>query len=42
MKIVIHTEKLSKYYGRNGEVKAVDELSLDVYEAETFGLLGQT
>jgi len=31
---VIRTEKLSKYYGKNGEIKAVDELSLDVYEGE--------
>jgi len=40
MKVVIRTEKLSKYYGKNGEIKAVDELSLEVYEGETFGLLG--
>lgn len=40
MKAVIRTEKLSKYYGKNGEIKAVDELSLEVYEGETFGLLG--
>jgi len=40
LKVVIHTDKLSKYYGRNGEIKAVDELDLEVYEGETFGLLG--
>jgi len=40
MKIVIRTDKLSKYYGKGGEVKAVDELDLEVYEGETFGLLG--
>ena len=40
MKVVIHTDKLSKYYGKGGEIKAVDELSLEVYEGETFGLLG--
>lgn len=40
MEIVIHTDKLSKYYGRGGEIKAVDELDLEVYEGETFGLLG--
>ena len=40
MKIVIHTDKLSKYYGKGGEIKAVDELDLEVYEGETFGLLG--
>ncbi len=40
MKIVIHTDKLSKYYGKGGAIKAVDELDLEVYEGETFGLLG--
>lgn len=40
MKVVISTDKLSKYYGKGGEIKAVDELDLDVYEGETFGLLG--
>ncbi|MFB0502270.1 MAG: ABC transporter ATP-binding protein [Candidatus Bathyarchaeia archaeon] len=40
MKVLIRTDKLSKYYGKGGEIKAVDELDLDVYEGETFGLLG--
>jgi len=40
MKVVIHTDKLSKYYGKGGEIKAVDELDLEVLEGETFGLLG--
>jgi ABC-2 type transport system ATP-binding protein len=40
MKVVIHTDKLSKHYGKGGEIKAVDELDLEVYEGETFGLLG--
>ncbi len=40
MKVLIHTEKLSKYYGKGGEIKAVDNLNLEVYEGETFGLLG--
>jgi len=40
MKVVISTDKLSKYYGKGGEIKAVDELDLEVYEGETFGLLG--
>ncbi|MCP8318222.1 MAG: ABC transporter ATP-binding protein [Candidatus Methylarchaceae archaeon HK01B] len=39
-KVLIHTEELSKYYGKGGEIKAVDELELEVYEGETFGLLG--
>ena len=40
MKVVIRTDKLSKYYGKGGEIKAIDELDLEVYEGETFGLLG--
>ncbi len=40
MKILIRTDKLSKYYGKGDEIKAVDELDLQVYEGETFGLLG--
>jgi ABC-2 type transport system ATP-binding protein len=40
MSAIIKTEKLSKYYGKGGEIKAVDELNLEVYEGETFGLLG--
>ncbi|KYK37425.1 MAG: ABC transporter ATP-binding protein [Theionarchaea archaeon] len=39
MKVLIDTNKLSKYYGK-GEIKAVDNLDLKVYEGETFGLLG--
>lgn len=39
-KVLIRTDKLSKYFGKNGEIKAVDELDLEVYEGETFGLLG--
>ena len=40
MKAVIRTDRLSKYYGNVGEIRAVDELDLEVYEGETFGLLG--
>jgi len=40
MKVVIRTDKLSKYYGKSSAIKAVDELDLEVYEGETFGLLG--
>jgi len=40
MNVVIHTEGLSKYFGKGGVIRAVDELDLDVYEGETFGLLG--
>jgi ABC-2 type transport system ATP-binding protein len=40
MKVVVRTDHLSKYYGKGGEIKAVDELDLEIYEGETFGLLG--
>ena len=38
--VVIKSEGLSKYYGKGGEIRAVDGLDLEVYEGETFGLLG--
>jgi len=37
---MIKSESLSKYYGKGGEIRAVDCLDLEVYEGETFGLLG--
>jgi ABC-2 type transport system ATP-binding protein len=40
MKVMIHTDKLTKVYGKSGSIKAVDDLNLEVYEGETFGLLG--
>ena len=40
MKGILRTDKLSKYYGKGDVIKAVDMLSLEVYEGETFGLLG--
>ncbi len=40
MKVVTRTDKLCKRYGKGGEIRAVDELDLEVYEGETFGLLG--
>ncbi len=40
MKTVIRTDRLSKHYGKGGEIKAIDGLDLEVYEGETFGLLG--
>ena len=39
-KVVIDIKGLSKYYGSNDEIKALDHLDLKVYEGETFGLLG--
>jgi len=40
MNAIIHTDNLSKHYGKGNVIKAVDELLIDVYEGETFGLLG--
>ncbi len=40
MKVVVSTDNLSKHYGKGGEIKALDQLNLEVYEGETFGLLG--
>jgi len=40
MKVVIRTDKLSKYYGKGDHIKALDGLDLDIREGETFGLLG--
>jgi len=40
MKEIMHIDNLSKHYGKGGEIKAVDQLNLDIYEGETFGLLG--
>lgn len=37
---IIDASSLSKRYGRRGEVRAVDNISLTVYPGETFGLLG--
>ena len=39
-KVVIETENMSKYYGKDKEIKALDELNIEVFEGETFGLLG--
>ena len=35
MKVIIHTDKLSKHYGKGGQIKAVDELDLEVPSADT-------
>lgn len=37
---IIAASDLTKRYGRRGEVRAVDGISLTVYPGETFGLLG--
>jgi len=37
---IIRTESLSKHYGKNSQIRAVDKLDMSVREGETFGLLG--
>jgi ABC-2 type transport system ATP-binding protein len=37
---IITMRHLTKRYGRHDEIKAVDDLNLDVFPGETFGLLG--
>ena len=34
MESLIRTDKLSKYYGKGGQIKAVDELDLEVHEGD--------
>ena len=36
----IQTQALSKHYGRNGEIKALQTLSLEIRQGELFGFLG--
>ena len=37
---VIRTEAITKLFGKRNEIKAVDNLTLEVRRGETFGLLG--
>ena len=37
---IIKTDNLSKFYGKGYAIKALNNLSLEVFEGETFGLLG--
>lgn len=38
--LAIQTRALSKHYGRNGEIKALQSLSLEIRRGELFGFLG--
>lgn len=40
MNPLIRTSNLSKFYGKSGEIKALNRLNLEVFPGETFGLLG--
>ena len=35
MKALIQTDKLCKYYGKGYQIKAVDEVDIEVFEGET-------
>ncbi len=38
--LAIQTRALTKHYGRNGEIKALQSLNLEIREGELFGFLG--
>nr|WP_317412370.1 ABC transporter ATP-binding protein [uncultured Solibaculum sp.] len=41
MKEILHIENVEKYYGKQGNVtKAIDDISLSVYEGEFIGIMG--
>ena len=41
---LIQVQHLKKYFndGRKNEVKAIDDISFDIYEGETVGLVGES
>ena len=41
-KKLVEVKHLKQYFGtKNNVVKAIDDISFDIYEGETFGLVGE-
>ena len=41
--VILRIEHLKQYFGRNTDIiKAVDDVSLEVYKGEVFGLVGES
>jgi len=38
--LAIQTRSLTKHYGKNGEIKALQSLDLEIKQGELFGFLG--
>lgn len=42
MELLLHTENLKKYYGQKPLVRAVDEVSLDIWQGQSLALIGES